>query len=199
MIKKTHAHALHNLVFIGLHRDLLDSSFTHYEYLELVLLAFSQLFILIEGSSCLFLGFQFSLERKSKRKAKQKTKQNKKKEKGQRKIEARMEILSTVVAKIAVLFVEPTVPWLCYWFKYDSNIDTMQKQEQILRGTRDSVQNSVDSISARRNGEEIEARVATWLKKVSETIEEARKVLQVEERGQTRCSIGACQNLKVRH
>jgi hypothetical protein len=64
------------------------------------------------------------------------------------------------------------------------------------------VQNSVDSISTRSNGEEIEARVDTWLKKVSETIEEANKVLQVEERGQMRCSpcsVRACLNLKVRH
>jgi hypothetical protein len=61
----------------------------------LILLAFSLLFILIEGSSCLFLGFQFSLERKiekSKTKNKGKKKKKKKeKEKGQRKIETRME------------------------------------------------------------------------------------------------------------
>jgi hypothetical protein len=142
------------------------------------------------------------LNKNRKRKAKKKKKKKKKrKEKGQRKIETRMEILCAVAAKIAASFVEPIVqpfvPGLCYWFNYDSNIDTMEKQEQILRETRDKVQNSVDS--ARRKGEEIEARVDTWLEKVSKTIEEAREVLQVEERGQTRCSIGACLNLKVRH
>jgi hypothetical protein len=81
MIKKTHAHAhaLHNLVFIGPHRDLLDSSFTHFEYLELILLAFSLLFILIEGSRLLvvfFLVVSFPLN--GNRKEKQNKKQRKK-------------------------------------------------------------------------------------------------------------------------
>jgi len=110
-------------------------------------------------------------------------------------------ILSTVAANIAAALVDPIVqpfvPGLCYWFNYDSNIDTMVEQKQILLETRDDVQRDVDT--ARRNGEGIKARVATWLTKVSGTIEEAIKVLDVAERGQTRCSIGACLNLKVRH
>jgi hypothetical protein len=112
-----------------------------------------------------------------------------------------MEILCGVAAKIAALFIQPTVApitqWLCYSFYYDRNIKTMGNQLEILISTKESVQNSVDF--ATRNGEEIEARVTTWLKKVDETREEARKVLPVGERVQTRCSNGACLNLMWRH
>ncbi|XP_059441636.1 disease resistance protein At4g27190-like [Corylus avellana] len=108
-----------------------------------------------------------------------------------------MEVLSAVVTKIAELLVAPIGQWLCYSFDYDNNIKTMEDKLQTLQSRRDSVQHSVDS--ARRNGEEIEALVTTWLTKADETIEEAREIVPVEERAQPRCSNGACLNLKLRH
>ncbi|XP_059429129.1 probable disease resistance protein At4g27220 [Corylus avellana] len=116
-----------------------------------------------------------------------------------------MECLYAVGAQIAQLFIEPIVSpivapilgpigrWLCYSCNYDSNIETMENQVEILKTIRERVQNSVDS--ARRNGEEIGSLVTMWLKKVDEITEEAKKVVEDDDR----CCNGACLNLWQRH
>ncbi|XP_059429131.1 disease resistance protein At4g27190-like [Corylus avellana] len=108
-----------------------------------------------------------------------------------------MEVLSAVVTKIAELLVAPIGQWLCYSFDYDNDIRTMDNKVKRLQLARDSVQHSVDS--ARSNGEENETFVTMWLTKADETIEEARKIVVVEERAHPRWSNGACLILKLRH
>ncbi|XP_062144896.1 probable disease resistance protein At4g27220 [Alnus glutinosa] len=108
-----------------------------------------------------------------------------------------MEILIAIGEKIIDYTVEPVTKWLCYSIHYSSNIESMKKQVEKLQNARKRVQHSVDE--AIRNGEEIEDDVNTWLKKVDEITEETRKVLEGEEEAKTRCSNGACMNLKLRH
>jgi Leucine-rich repeat (LRR) protein len=108
-----------------------------------------------------------------------------------------MEIVIAIAAKIVEYTVAPVGQWLCYSFRYSSNIGSVKNQVEKLRLARDSIQHSIDA--AIRNGEEIEGEVNKWLKEVDEITELARKVLEGEEEAKMKCSNGACLNLKLRH
>jgi hypothetical protein len=109
----------------------------------------------------------------------------------------RMEIVIAIAAKIVEYTVAPVGQWLCYSFRYSSNIGSVKNQVVKLRLARDSMQHSIDA--AIRNGEEIEGEVNKWLKEVDEIIELAGKVLEGEEEAKMKCSNGTCLNFKVRH
>jgi Leucine-rich repeat (LRR) protein len=108
-----------------------------------------------------------------------------------------MENIVIEIAKQIVDYtVRPVGRWLCYSFHYSSNIGSMKNQIEKLRDARDRMQHSVDA--AIRNGEEIEGDVKNCLKEANEIIELIRNDFEGEEAG-TKCSSGACLNLKVRH
>jgi Leucine-rich repeat (LRR) protein len=108
-----------------------------------------------------------------------------------------MEVISAIASKLVESMIAPVGQWLGYSFHYSSNIENVKKRELQLQGARERVQHSVDD--AKRNAEEIEREVTTWLENVDVKMEEARKVLEDEEKARKRCSNGTCLNLMFRH
>ncbi|KAB1202377.1 hypothetical protein CJ030_MR8G020174 [Morella rubra] len=103
----------------------------------------------------------------------------------------------SIGAKISEYAVEPIGRWLCYSFRYSSNIENMKKEEELLRVDKNSLQLRVDA--AIRNGEKIYDSVNSWLAKVDAETEKVSKVLEGSAEVKTGCSIGACLDLKQRH
>jgi prefoldin subunit 5 len=104
-----------------------------------------------------------------------------------------MEVISAIASKLVESMIAPVGQWLGYSFNYSSNIENVKKREKKLQGARERVQHSVDE--AKRNAEEIEGEVTRWLENVDVKMDEARKVLEDEERARKRCSNGTCLNL----
>lgn len=84
-----------------------------------------------------------------------------------------MEIVIAVASKIAEYTVAPVGRQIGYVIFYNSNIDNIKVELQKLVGAKAGVQHSVDA--ALRNGEEIEANVQTWLKKVDDIVAESER------------------------
>lgn len=105
-----------------------------------------------------------------------------------------MEIVISIAAKIAEYLVGQC---LSHSFLFCNDIQNMKKQVTMLQAARDKVQHSVDA--AIRCAEEIKIDVQKWLEKVDVTLGEAKKILEDEEQGNTRCSGWACLNLKQCH
>jgi hypothetical protein len=108
-----------------------------------------------------------------------------------------MEVISAIASKLVESMIAPVGQWLGYSFNYSSNIENVKKREKKLQGARERVQHSVDE--AKRNAEEIEGEVTRWLENVDVKMDEARKVLEDEEKARKRCSNGTCLNLMFRH
>jgi hypothetical protein len=108
-----------------------------------------------------------------------------------------MEVISAIASKLVESMIAPVGRWLGYSFNYSSNIENVKKREKKLQGARERVQHSVDE--AKRNAEEIEGEVTRWLENVDVKMDEARKVLEDEEKARKRCSNGTCLNLMFRH
>uniref|UniRef100_A0A2N9HVX4 NB-ARC domain-containing protein n=1 Tax=Fagus sylvatica TaxID=28930 RepID=A0A2N9HVX4_FAGSY len=91
-----------------------------------------------------------------------------------------MEVISAIASKLVESMIAPVGQWLGYSFNYSSNIENVKKREKKLQGARERVQHSVDE--AKRNAEEIEGEVTRWLENVDVKMDEARKVLEDEEK-----------------
>ncbi|KAE8125071.1 hypothetical protein FH972_019908 [Carpinus fangiana] len=108
-----------------------------------------------------------------------------------------MEIVSTIATRIVDYTIEPVGQWLCYSFRYSSNIGSMKEQVEDLRLDSERLQHSVDA--AIRNGLEIEGDVKKWLEEAAVIIELAGQVEGEKEEAKTKCYNGACLKLKLRH
>uniref|UniRef100_A0A2N9G835 NB-ARC domain-containing protein n=1 Tax=Fagus sylvatica TaxID=28930 RepID=A0A2N9G835_FAGSY len=95
-----------------------------------------------------------------------------------------MEVISAIASKLVESMIAPVGQWLGYSFNYSSNIENVKKREKKLQGARERVQHSVDE--AKRNAEEIEGEVTRWLENVDVKMDEARKVLEDEEKARKR-------------
>ncbi|KAL5786664.1 hypothetical protein ACOSQ2_009056 [Xanthoceras sorbifolium] len=87
------------------------------------------------------------------------------------------DIAISVAAKVAEYLVGPITRPFSYLWNYKSNLENLKNEVKKLEGTRDSVQHSVED--ARRNGEEIEKHVQSWLDSVNNIIDKASKLISV--------------------
>ncbi|KAG7968608.1 hypothetical protein I3843_08G163400 [Carya illinoinensis] len=108
---------------------------------------------------------------------------------------------SAVISAIINCIAEPVGQWLCYPFKYNSNIENLKNQKKNLLDAKDRVQRRNDAASG--NNEKLHEDVKTWLTNVGCIEEKANRILHESEgEAGTRSSIMACiacQNLKQRH
>ncbi|XP_021676765.2 disease resistance protein At4g27190 [Hevea brasiliensis] len=85
-----------------------------------------------------------------------------------------MDVVISIAGKIGELLIEPIGRQFGYFIRYSSNIETLQKQVQILEGVRKDVQASIDA--AERNCEVIRNEVQNWTSEVDEILLEAKKL-----------------------
>ncbi|GMI78895.1 hypothetical protein HRI_001558800 [Hibiscus trionum] len=108
-----------------------------------------------------------------------------------------MEFVTGVLSSIVTAAAECTISSIknrvkCL-YNHDQNVQTLKDRADRLKDARAGVLHRVDA--AKRNGEEIEGGVETWLSTVHKKIhEEVEKVLQDEEGAKRKCWIGLCSN-----
>ncbi|KAK2637738.1 hypothetical protein Ddye_025533 [Dipteronia dyeriana] len=113
------------------------------------------------------------------------------------------EIAISVAAKVAEYLVAPIARPFSYLWNHKSNFENLKNEVKKLEVRRDSVQHSVED--ARRNGEEIEKHVESWLDNVKNTIDEASELINGDDHHQQqqadmKCFKGfSCINLKKRY
>ncbi|TXG69451.1 hypothetical protein EZV62_004386 [Acer yangbiense] len=107
------------------------------------------------------------------------------------------EIGISVAAKTAEYTVDPIARQFGYMWDYKSNFQNLEKQVQMLKNRRDTVQHSIDD--ATKNGEEIEKHVANWLDNVKKMIDEAAEIITDNNQANMRCFKRLCPDLKKRY
>ncbi|KAH9784367.1 Disease resistance protein [Citrus sinensis] len=108
-----------------------------------------------------------------------------------------VDVVVTVALEVAKCLFPPIGRQLSYVRKYKANLENLKKQTEKLTDARDSMQKKVDD--ARRNGEEIDKRVESWLISVDKIIAEADTLTGEEENANKKCFKGLCPNLKKRY
>ena len=103
--------------------------------------------------------------------------------------------MSSVVAKVAELLVDPITRQIGYVLDCNTNIQNLKNGVQMLTDARTRVKHSIDE--ARRNGEEIEADVENWLRSVNRVIEGEGGAVRDE--SSQKCFMGLCPDLKIRY
>ncbi|TXG65880.1 hypothetical protein EZV62_007155 [Acer yangbiense] len=107
-----------------------------------------------------------------------------------------------VAAKVAEYLVAPIARLFGYLWNHKNNFENLKNEVKKVEGRRDSVQHSVED--ARRNGEEIQNIVKSWLDSVKNTIDEASELINGDDHHQQqqadmKCFKGSCTNLKKRY
>ncbi|KAL9400517.1 hypothetical protein Peur_009478 [Populus x canadensis] len=87
-----------------------------------------------------------------------------------------VDIVISVIGKIGEFMVEPIGRKFEYLIHYNSNMETLKDQVQLLEEVRKDVQGSVDAAIAK--GETIKNEVRNWMSRVDGVILEARKILE---------------------
>jgi prophage DNA circulation protein len=87
-----------------------------------------------------------------------------------------VDIVISVIGKIGEFMVEPIGRKFEYLIHYNSNMETLKDQVQLLEEVRKDVQGSVDAAIAK--GETIKNEVRNWMTRVDGVILEARKILE---------------------
>ncbi|KAK3200435.1 hypothetical protein Dsin_023850 [Dipteronia sinensis] len=108
-----------------------------------------------------------------------------------------VEIAISIAGKVSEYFVEPVVHQLSYIWNYKSNFENLETEVRKLKGRRDTVEHSVEE--SRRNGEEIEQQVNSWIVSAKKIANEASQVIQENQQANTKCLNGWCPNPKKRH
>ncbi|KAA8516913.1 hypothetical protein F0562_017269 [Nyssa sinensis] len=106
-------------------------------------------------------------------------------------------IASSILGKIAENLVEPIGRQFGYIFCYNSNIDSLEREVEKLKGMRLGVQMSVDA--GKRNLEIVDPVVELWLTSVDEMSKGAERIVQAKVEVEKGCLYGWCPNLKSRH
>ncbi|TXG65884.1 hypothetical protein EZV62_007159 [Acer yangbiense] len=110
------------------------------------------------------------------------------------------EIAISVAAKVAEYLVAPIARPFGYLWNHKSNFENLKNEVKKLEGRRDYVRHSVED--ARRNGEEIEKHVESWLDNVKNTIDEVSELINgddhhLKQQADMKCFKGfSCTNLK---
>ncbi|TXG65732.1 hypothetical protein EZV62_007007 [Acer yangbiense] len=108
-----------------------------------------------------------------------------------------VEIAISVAGKVSEYFVEPVVHQLSYIWNYKTNCENLETEVRKLSGRRDTVEHSVEA--SRRNGEEIEQQVNSWIDSAKKINNEASQVIQENQQANTECLNGWCWNPIKRH
>ncbi|KAF7840439.1 putative disease resistance protein [Senna tora] len=108
-----------------------------------------------------------------------------------------MELLTLVAEKVIEFTLVPIGRQLGYLISYQSNVKELKDQFKALQNCTQVVQNRVDE--ARRQGEDIDARVQDWFSRVNEITELVDKLYEEETHANTNCSFKSCPNLWLRH
>ena len=86
---------------------------------------------------------------------------------------------------------------LGYIWNYKTNFDNLKKQVQNLQDKRVALEHSI--IEARRQGEEIEQYVVSWLNSVNMKIYEAKVIIEDDNKADNKCFKSLCPDLKKRY
>ncbi|XP_044472238.1 disease resistance protein UNI-like [Mangifera indica] len=112
-----------------------------------------------------------------------------------------MEIVTSSVSSISeIIFTrlfDAAGRQIGYLLKYNDNIETLQKQAQKLKATRDSMQMRIDA--AERNREIILPDVQSWISEVDNVSAEAETFLEDEGNVNKMCFKGWCINVRLRY
>ncbi|XP_044472458.1 disease resistance protein UNI-like [Mangifera indica] len=112
-----------------------------------------------------------------------------------------MEIVTSSVSSISeIIFTrlfDAAGRQIGYLLKYNDNIETLQKQAQKLKATRDSMQMRIDA--AERNREIILPDVQSWISEVDNVSAEAETFLEDEGNVNKMCFKGWCINVLLRY
>ncbi|XP_021281818.1 uncharacterized protein LOC110414745 isoform X3 [Herrania umbratica] len=109
-----------------------------------------------------------------------------------------MEIVSSIVTMAAEYTISTIKNHFRYLCNHENQVRTLKNQVESLKDAKERVQHSVDT--AKRNGEEIEHDVDTWLTTVNNKIaEEVEKVIQDEEKAKKKCFLGLCPSFWTRY
>ncbi|KAI9184937.1 hypothetical protein LWI28_002640 [Acer negundo] len=108
-----------------------------------------------------------------------------------------VEIATAVAGKVAEYLVDPVVHQLSYFWDYKSNFKNLENAVRKLNGRRDTVEHLVEA--SRRNGEEIEQHVKSWIDSAKKINDEASLVIQENEQANIKYFKGLCLNPKKRH
>ncbi|XP_052293095.1 probable disease resistance protein At4g27220 isoform X2 [Citrus sinensis] len=108
-----------------------------------------------------------------------------------------VDAVVTVALEVAKCLFPPIGRQLSYVRKYKANLENLKKETEKLTDARDSMQKKVDD--ARRNGEEIDKRVESWLISVDKIIAKADTLTGEEEHANKKCFKWLCPNLKKRY
>ncbi|KAK2640676.1 hypothetical protein Ddye_028471 [Dipteronia dyeriana] len=107
------------------------------------------------------------------------------------------EIATSIAAKVSEYFVEPIIHPLSYIWNYKTNFQNLETELRKLNGRREAVEHSVEA--SRRNGEEIEQQVNSWIDSAKKINNEASQVIQENQQANTECLNGWCSNPVKRH
>ncbi|XP_052293100.1 probable disease resistance protein At4g27220 isoform X8 [Citrus sinensis] len=108
-----------------------------------------------------------------------------------------VDALVTVALEVAKCLFPPIGRQLSYVRNYKANLENLKKETEKLTDASDSMQKKVDD--ARRNGEEINKRVESWLISADKIVAEADTLTGEEENANKKCFKGLCPNLKKRY
>ncbi|KAI4356762.1 hypothetical protein L6164_000756 [Bauhinia variegata] len=101
-----------------------------------------------------------------------------------------MDILISIVGKISEQTIAPVAPQVGYLIFFGRNVKNLKTQVDELQKAKESVEHEIDE--ATRDAQKIETDVNDWLKKVDETVEEAKFIYGDEGKG-------SCLHLLQRH
>ncbi|GMI78827.1 hypothetical protein HRI_001552000 [Hibiscus trionum] len=108
-----------------------------------------------------------------------------------------MDFVTAIVGPFVTIAVEYTISPIKYLYNHGQNVQTLKDRAETLKGASESLQHRVDA--AKRNVEEIEGGVDTWLSKSHKIHEKVEKVMQDEEKAKRKCLIGLCPNPWTRY
>ncbi|KAA8516925.1 hypothetical protein F0562_017257 [Nyssa sinensis] len=106
-------------------------------------------------------------------------------------------IAFSILGKIAENLVEPIGRQFGYIFCYNNNIDSLKSEVDKLKKMRLGVQMRVDA--GKKNLENVEPYVESWLTSVDEMSEGAERIVQAKVEVEKGCLYGWCPNLKSRY
>ncbi|TXG65730.1 hypothetical protein EZV62_007005 [Acer yangbiense] len=107
------------------------------------------------------------------------------------------QIATAVAGKVVEYFVEPIVNPLSYLWNYKSNFENLETEVRKLNVRRSTVDRLVEE--SRRNGDEIEQQVNSWIDRATKINDEASKVIRENGEANMKCLNGWCSNPMKRH
>ncbi|GMI78733.1 hypothetical protein HRI_001542600 [Hibiscus trionum] len=108
-----------------------------------------------------------------------------------------MDFVTAIVGPFVTIAAEYTISPIQYLYNHGQNVQTLKDRAEILKGASESLQHRLGA--AKRNGEEIEGGVDTWLSKSHKIHGEVEKVMQDDEKAKRKCLIGLCPNPWTRY